>query len=274
VDEFLMRTDDEGTQGLLSDGLGSTLALTASGEVVTEYTYEPFGATGTTGAGAANRSQYTGRENDGTGLYYYRARFYHPGLQRFISEDPIGFAGGDFNLYAYVGNEPISLSDPLGLDAAKDDCSYAGLRCEGPSRLGGRKDSPVMVGNGFSPETSGLPILLTSGQDPRRGPIINETEAARRGAIEHMLRRVMLRRLEQARALAKPGHSPVIQGGPRTPENVFHALRGNQELLPHNDRTGGGSGWKFNDPELGTVILRNTDHGPRLEVGGVKYQFK
>jgi hypothetical protein len=44
----------------------------------------------TTGASSANRAQFNGRENDQTGLYYYRARFYSPSLQRFISEDPIG----------------------------------------------------------------------------------------------------------------------------------------------------------------------------------------
>lgn len=40
---------------------------------------------------------FTGRENDSTGtlsLYNYRARSYSPALQRFVSEDPIGFAGG------------------------------------------------------------------------------------------------------------------------------------------------------------------------------------
>jgi len=35
-----------------------------------------------------------------TNLYYYRARYYNPTLQRFISEDPVGFAGGGPNLYA------------------------------------------------------------------------------------------------------------------------------------------------------------------------------
>jgi uncharacterized protein RhaS with RHS repeats len=44
---------------------------------------------------------------------YYRARYYHPGLQRFLSEDPIGFAGG-FHLYAYVENNPLLYTDPLG----------------------------------------------------------------------------------------------------------------------------------------------------------------
>jgi hypothetical protein len=42
------------------------------------------------------------------------ARYYHPTLQRFISEDPIEFASGDVNLYAYVGNRPTDTTDPLG----------------------------------------------------------------------------------------------------------------------------------------------------------------
>lgn len=49
------------------------------------------------------------------GLYYNRARYYSPTLQRFISQDPIGFAGGDANLYRYVLNDPINIEDPLGL---------------------------------------------------------------------------------------------------------------------------------------------------------------
>jgi RHS repeat-associated protein len=40
---------------------------------------------------SANPAQYTGRENDGTGLYYYRGRYYSPTLQRFASQDPLGF---------------------------------------------------------------------------------------------------------------------------------------------------------------------------------------
>lgn len=47
--------------------------------------------------------------------YYYRARYYSPTLQRFISEDPIGFRGG-INKYAYVGNSPIIHRDPEGLE--------------------------------------------------------------------------------------------------------------------------------------------------------------
>jgi len=61
-----------------------------------------------------NPYQFTGRENDGTGLYFYRARYYSPTFQRFVSQDPIGFAGGGPNLYGYVLNNPISFIDPFG----------------------------------------------------------------------------------------------------------------------------------------------------------------
>src|SRR5438093_8708725 len=58
------------------------------------------------------RRRFSGHTRDGR---YCRARYYHPGLQRFISEDPIGFRGGDVNLYAYVGNQPTTFRDPFGL---------------------------------------------------------------------------------------------------------------------------------------------------------------
>lgn len=58
----------------------------------------------------------TGREWDKeTGLYYYRARYYDPMEGRFLSKDPISFAGGDVNLYGYVQNNPTNKSDPAGL---------------------------------------------------------------------------------------------------------------------------------------------------------------
>jgi RHS repeat-associated protein len=57
--------------------------------------------------------KYTGREDEGNGLYQYRARYYDPKFG-FISEDPLGFAAGP-NFYAYVGNNPVNYNDPSGL---------------------------------------------------------------------------------------------------------------------------------------------------------------
>ena len=57
---------------------------------------------------------FTGREYDPeSGLYYYRARYYDPEVGRFLSEDPIGLAGG-LNTYRYVGNDPVNWADPTG----------------------------------------------------------------------------------------------------------------------------------------------------------------
>ncbi|MDB5932961.1 MAG: hypothetical protein JWQ01_305 [Massilia sp.] len=98
----------------LTDGLGSTIRLVdAAGAKVVEYTYDPYGNT-TADATVSNPFQYVGRENDGTGLYYFRARYYSPHLARFISSDPIGLNAG-INTYAYVRGNPISLVDPFGL---------------------------------------------------------------------------------------------------------------------------------------------------------------
>ena len=116
IDEFFTRTDGVGVRAVLSDALGSTVALgDGTGTIQTQYTYEPFGVTTQTGAASTNSYKYTGREDDGSGLYYYRARYYQPQFQRFISEDPIGFQAGDMNLFVYVYNAPTIFSDPQGL---------------------------------------------------------------------------------------------------------------------------------------------------------------
>jgi RHS repeat-associated protein len=45
-----------------------------------------------------------------------RARYYNPTIGRFISEDPMGFAGSGPDLYAYAVDDPIDFNDPFGLD--------------------------------------------------------------------------------------------------------------------------------------------------------------
>jgi hypothetical protein len=63
IDEYLTRP----TGGTTTDGTGA---------VATEYSYEPFGTAGASGTSSGNELKYTGREDDGTGEYYYRARYY------------------------------------------------------------------------------------------------------------------------------------------------------------------------------------------------------
>jgi RHS repeat-associated protein len=119
IDEMIARYTQAGERSFLTDALGSVIALAKEDQsVVTRYAYSPYGQSQASGAQEGNASQYTARENDATGLYYYRARYYDAVLKRFVSEDPIGLEGG-VNTYGFVGGNPISYLDPLG--EAKND---------------------------------------------------------------------------------------------------------------------------------------------------------
>ena len=118
IDEPFVRKQASGDEFYQTDALGTTIDLTdTNGAPQTTYTYESFGNVSVAGT-SVNKFQYTGRENDGTGAYYYRARYYNPRTQRFLSEDP--FAGSvlvpdALNKYPYVFNDPVYFRDPSGL---------------------------------------------------------------------------------------------------------------------------------------------------------------
>ena len=68
-----------------------------------------------------NTITYTGRSLDTeTGRYYYRNRYYHAQLGRFVSRDPIGYLSGDANRYGYVSGRCINFLDPLELTELKN----------------------------------------------------------------------------------------------------------------------------------------------------------
>jgi RHS repeat-associated protein len=114
VDERFTRTSATETDNYLTDALGSTLELTdATGATEEQYSYGPYGILSASGGSTTNSYAYTGREFDGLGIDYYRARYYNPTTGRFLSEDPIGLAGG-FNLYAYAQDSPTNRVDPSG----------------------------------------------------------------------------------------------------------------------------------------------------------------
>jgi RHS repeat-associated protein len=57
--------------------------------------------------------------HDANGLYYMRARYYHPELKRFLNRDVLKgdiLEGQTLNRYAYVNGDPVSYVDPLGLE--------------------------------------------------------------------------------------------------------------------------------------------------------------
>ncbi len=91
----------------------STLVVDDAGNWVNYEEFSPFGET-TFGGYARKRYRFTGKERDEeSGLYYHGARYYAPWLARWTTSDPAGRVDGP-NLYAYVGNNPVSAVDPSG----------------------------------------------------------------------------------------------------------------------------------------------------------------
>lgn len=89
--------------------------ISSSAAVVNQYSYGPFGESIGSTETVPNVLRFGSREYDGeTGLYHHRTRYYDPQIARFISEDPIGLAGG-MNTYVYAGNDPPNMLDPFGL---------------------------------------------------------------------------------------------------------------------------------------------------------------
>jgi RHS repeat-associated protein len=160
LDDLLTRTENGTTQVYLTDAMGSVVGLgNPDGTVATSFAYDPSGATTASGAPSDNPFAFTGRENDGTGLAYYRDRYYDPSAGSFISEDPTGQAGGS-NLYEYALDSPTTYTDPTGDNPLLAECAVGGLVDGGldyfMQRLSGRKVNWGEVG------TSALTGCLTS----------------------------------------------------------------------------------------------------------------
>ena len=116
LDDFFGVSNSSGSvnESFLRDALNSTIAITdASGNILDQTTYDAYGNTTDSVPTQASVFEFTGRENDGDGLYYMRSRYYAPSIARFISRDPIGIAGG-LNTYEYAGDSPTNATDPTG----------------------------------------------------------------------------------------------------------------------------------------------------------------
>ena len=145
-----------------------------------------------TASGAANPNpiQYAGTQNDGTGLYSMGARYYSPLQSRFISQDPIGFAGGTTDLYAYVEDNPVNSSDPNGLKKSPPclppNWSYGG-HCHPPTPPGTclyfphgklNKGCPICVPYTPPPNRTWNTGLGIVGMVPFAGTVVSGGQAA------------------------------------------------------------------------------------------------
>ena len=100
------------------DSLGSTSVVTDSSGAQYGYTrYYPYGSTRDSGGSLDTSKKFTGQRLDGTGLYYYGARYYDPTIGRFISPDsiiPNPANPQSLNRYSYCLNNPLRYIDPSG----------------------------------------------------------------------------------------------------------------------------------------------------------------
>jgi RHS repeat-associated protein len=113
------------------DANGNVTALVdTSGNVQERYVYDPFGAVTVLAPNWTTRGSSSfawiylhqgGRFDTATGLYNFRNRDYSPALGRWMQVDPIGFGGGDTNLYAAYGNTSTGLNDPSGDESLPSD---------------------------------------------------------------------------------------------------------------------------------------------------------
>ena len=107
---------------LETDHLNTPIAArNQAGTVVWKWESDAFGSTlpnedpGTSGKTTTINLRFPGQYFDReSGLHYNMTRYYDPKIGRYLSSDPVGLAGG-INTYTYVGGNPISIADPLGL---------------------------------------------------------------------------------------------------------------------------------------------------------------
>ena len=127
IDEPIAVTKAGSTFFYHQDGLGTVTDLTDStGATAKSYSYDAYGTIVDQTGTVEQPYAYTGRELDSeSGLHYYRARYYDSTMGRFSRKDPIGLSGG-INLYGYVSNNPVNLTDPFGLSPSFTDCF---IRC-------------------------------------------------------------------------------------------------------------------------------------------------
>lgn len=171
IDTPIIRVNQAGERAYFhQDGLGNVVAVTdQTSQSQSTSRYDAWGNIERQ-TGELSQYGYTGREPDGTGLLYMRARYYDPAIGRFTQRDPIGFAGG-INLYAYALGNPTNLTDSLGTTpSSPTNASNQGYTSSGGGGTGLGGQANRVVGGLASSEGGENFTVLTSLRAPGSSP--------------------------------------------------------------------------------------------------------
>ena len=144
------------------DHMGSTLEMVdTSGSVQAQYNYDPDGQFTQLQGNLASDLLFAGYYfHSRSGLSVTLRRHYQAGFARWISRDPIGETGG-INLYRYVLNNPISVTDPYGSDIGSPSGAFASSMSGGD---GGAM--PLSFGGGWLNPNNWWPFKRPPDPDP------------------------------------------------------------------------------------------------------------
>jgi RHS repeat-associated protein len=227
VDSVFAKVGSSGNEDwYLTDRLGSVRDIAnSSGSIINHLDYGAFGkVTNETQPSNGDRYAFTARERDTeTGLNYYRNRMQDSDTGRFTGEDQARWSAGDGNLFRYVGNNPINLTDPSGLHAwtapratiyTYHDLSH------------GEPEFPPM------PPTIGGPPPMSPPLEPpfwdQLGPRPPAPPDPREARLEELERRIREREEEEhRRARSTPVLTPNLEGMPRFDREflIYHVQR-------------------------------------------------